>query len=71
MAYCPLAQGGELRRGLFESVAVKQIAEKHAATIPQILLAFVIRSGDIIAIPRASRADHAIANAKASGDLSR
>ena len=66
MAYCPLAQGGELRRGLFESVAVKQIAEKHSATIPQILLAFVIRSGDIIAIPRASRADHAIANAKAS-----
>ena len=66
MAYCPLAQGGELRKGLFESAAVKQVAEKHAAIIPQILLAFVIRSGDIIAIPRASRADHAIANAKAS-----
>lgn len=66
MAYCPLAQGGELRRGLFESAAVKQVAQKHSATIPQILLSFVIRSGDIIAIPRASQADHAIANAKAA-----
>lgn len=66
MAYCPLAQGGDLRRGLFENAAVKQVAQKHQATIPQILLSFVIRDGDITAIPRASQADHARANAAAA-----
>lgn len=67
MAYCPLAQGGDLRRGLFDSPAVKKVAQKHNASVSQILLAFVIHDGDIIAIPRASQADHARANAAAAG----
>lgn len=46
MAYCPLAQGGDLRRGLFENDTVKKIAEKHRATVPQVLLSFVIHDGD-------------------------
>lgn len=66
MAYCPLAQGGDLKRGLFENESVKKVAEKHHATISQVLLAFVIHAGDIIAIPRASQASHARDNAAAA-----
>ena len=66
MAYCPLAQGGDLRQGLFESAAVRQVAEKHHASPGQVLLAFVIREGDITAIPRAARAAHARDNAAAA-----
>ena len=65
MAYCPLAQGGALRHGLYESSVLKEIANNHHATISQVLLAFAIRNGDVIAIPRSTRKVHALENAKA------
>ncbi|MDO4267134.1 MAG: aldo/keto reductase [Eubacteriales bacterium] len=65
MAYCPLAQGGDLRRGLYESPVLKRIAAAHGATISQVLLAFVIRDGSTIAIPRSSRKEHTLDNAGA------
>lgn len=65
MAYCPLAQGGDLKRGLYEHPVLKQIAANHQATVTQILLAFVLRDGDVIAIPRTGKADHALENAAA------
>ena len=65
MAYCPLAQGGALRHGLYESPVLKEIANNHHATISQVLLAFTIRNGDVIAIPRSARKVHTLENAQA------
>lgn len=66
MAYCPLAQAGNLRRGLYENQVLKQIAKNHGATVSQVLLAFVVRDGNIIAIPRTGRQEHTMENAKAA-----
>ena len=65
MAYCPLAQGGSLRRGLFRSRALNDIAARRGATVAQILLAWAVRGGDTIAIPRSSSPEHTAENAGA------
>lgn len=65
MAYCPLAQAGTLRDGLFGSKAVKEIAEKHGCSVTQVLLAWDIRDGNTIAIPKAGRKEHTLLNAGA------
>lgn len=65
MAYCPLAVGGKLKDGLYNNPVLKVIAEKYRATVPQIMLAFVIRDENIIAIPRTSSIEHALDNAEA------
>jgi len=67
MAYCPIAQAGELQSGLVESAAVQDVAEKHGASITQVLLAFVLRGGDVIAIPKSSSVAHTTENAAADG----
>lgn len=69
MAYCPLAQAGSLRRGLVESDAVAEVAEKHGVKPLQVLLAWSIRNGSTIAIPKASREEHVRENAAAGGLL--
>lgn len=65
MAYCPLAQGGTLRCGLFRSRALNDIAARRGATVAQILLAWAVRGGDTIAIPRSSSPEHTAENAAA------
>ncbi len=65
MAYCPLAQGGTLRRGLMSNSVVKQIAQDHQATPAQVLLNFVLQKENVIAIPKAASPQHVIENAKA------
>lgn len=65
MAYCPLAQGGSLRLGLTENKTVERIAQEHGVQPLQILLAWCIRSGDVIAVPKASTCDHVLQNAAA------
>ncbi len=67
MAYCPLAQGGDLRRGLYENAVLKKIADARHATVSQVLLAFVLRDGSTIAIPRSGRKEHTLDNAGAGG----
>ena len=69
MAYCPLAQGGALRRGLLTDPAVLAVAEKHRATPIQVLLAWCIRDGNTIAIPRTGHPDHTLENAGANALL--
>lgn len=66
MAYCPLAQAGDLKRGLYGNPVLNRIAKNHGATVSQVLLAFVIREGDVIAIPRTGKAEHAVENASGS-----
>lgn len=65
MAYCPLAQGGDLKKGLYRNETLRAIAQAHQATVSQILLAFVLRDGSTIAIPRSSKAAHTLENAGA------
>ncbi|MCR5293625.1 MAG: aldo/keto reductase [Lachnospiraceae bacterium] len=65
MAYCPLAQAGSLRDGLFASKALEEIAKKHGCSLTQVLLAWDIRDGNTIAIPKAGRKEHSLLNAGA------
>ena len=65
MAYCPLAQAGTLRRGLFENETVAAVAQKHGCDVTQVLLAWCIRDGTTIVIPRSSRKEHTLLNAGA------
>ena len=65
MAYCPLAQAGTLRRGLFENEIVAAVAQKHGCDVTQVLLAWCIRDGSTIAIPRSSKKEHTLLNSGA------
>lgn len=66
MAYCPLAQGGGLSRGLYGNAVLNKIAAAHGATVSQVLLAFAARDGSTIAIPRSSSKSHTLENAGAA-----
>lgn len=65
MAYCPLAQGGSLRRGLMSHPAVEAAARAHGVTPAQVLLNFVLQRDNVIAIPKASSLEHVEENAAA------
>ncbi|MBR3035821.1 MAG: aldo/keto reductase [Lachnospiraceae bacterium] len=65
MSYCPLAMGSRLSRGLLNNPVLRKIAEAHDATVAQIILAWNIRNGQTIAIPKSVREKRVIENAKA------
>ena len=67
MSYCPLAQAGTLREGILNNPVLKEIAKKYNATVEQVMLAWNIRDGHTIAIPRSGRAEHTLLNAQAEG----
>lgn len=62
MAYCPIAQGGEVLR----HPALQQVAQRHRITAAQACLAWVLRQPGMIAIPKASSSAHIIENAAAA-----
>ena len=62
MAYCPIAQGGEL----LTSPTLKHIAIRHEVTPAQVALAWVLRQQGIIAIPKAVKLEHVRQNAQAA-----
>ncbi|MDK2962698.1 MAG: hypothetical protein PWQ29_92 [Verrucomicrobiota bacterium] len=66
MAYSPLAQGGTLRKRFLSHDALRQVAEAHQADRFQIMLAWCLRSGRVIAIPKASSVGHVKSNAHAA-----
>lgn len=66
MAYCPLAQGGDLKRNLYTNPVLKRIASVHSCTAAQLLLAWAIRDGSTIAIPRSGSKAHVLENGAAS-----
>lgn len=66
MAYCPLAQAGQLRRGLLNHPSVAETARDHGATPSQVLLAFLLSRPGVVPIPRTSRASHTEENAGAA-----
>lgn len=65
MAYCPLAQGGRLRKELLEHSVIREIAKDREVSPSQIALSWVIRDGDIMAIPKAVQLNHVAENAAA------
>ena len=65
LAYCPLAQGGGLRRGLLASPAVRAAAQAHGASACQVLLAFLLAQPGVTPIPRSSAEKHTLENAAA------
>ena len=66
MAYCPLAQAGSLRSGMLRNPVLKQIAENHDTDPFGIMLAFVLRNGNVFAVPKAGTVEHVKANRKAA-----
>ncbi|RKD22645.1 hypothetical protein BEP19_10320 [Ammoniphilus oxalaticus] len=66
MAYCPLAQGGSLSRKLLNDATISEIAKQHGVRPLQIILAWAIRSDQVIAIPKASQEQHVRENAAAA-----
>ena len=65
MSYCPLAMGSRLSRGLLNNAVLKKIAQAHGATTAQIILAWNVRNGKTIAIPKSVRPQRILENAKA------
>lgn len=65
MAYCPMAQGGTLRRGIFESPVVVKICKERGITPSQLLLNFVLQDEGVFAIPKAGTPAHVEENIKA------
>ncbi|WP_411348752.1 aldo/keto reductase [Paenibacillus sp. WLX2291] len=66
MAYSPLAQAGSLRRELMNHPVVQQVADEVHAQPFQVMLSWCIRSGHVLAIPKASSAAHVEDNAAAA-----
>lgn len=66
MAYCPLAQGGTLRRmhpDILNDSTLLRMSEKYHITVMQLLLAFTLRQENVCAIPKAGKPEHVEANA--------
>ena len=66
IAYCPLMQGGSLRRSVADSPVVRDIAGRHGITPMQVLLAFVLQQEQVIAIPRSGNPAHVRENLAAA-----
>jgi diketogulonate reductase-like aldo/keto reductase len=62
MAYSPLGQGGRLLR----SSALRAVGRRHDASPAQVALAWCLRDGNTIAIPKASDTAHLRENAAAA-----
>lgn len=68
IAYSPVAQGDAWGQHLTTNPVVRQLAEKYQVSIYQILLAWVIRHDQVLAIPQTSSVAHMRQNL-AAGDL--
>lgn len=65
IAYSPLGRGPKMGTAMMDNPAVLQVAENHAATAYQVLLAWVMQQPDVLAIPKSSSAAHVLSNIKA------
>jgi len=66
MAYCPLAQGGAGARDLLGNAALRALARERGVAPAQAALAWCVRDGDVVAIPKAVDPDHVRQNAAAA-----
>ena len=58
IAYSPVAQGDSLGNDLTADPLLNEIAAAHHVSVFQLLLAWVIRNGETLAIPQSSSAEH-------------
>lgn len=68
MAYSPIEQGRLLSRGPSrgpKTDVLAQIAARHDTTAAQVALAWCLRDGNVLAIPKSARAEHVRENAAA------
>lgn len=65
-AYCPLAQSGRLRSGLFTNPAVVKTALDRGVSESAVLLAFLLSKKNVAVIPKASDLEHVRQNAQAA-----
>ena len=65
MAYSPIAQGDSLGDDFLENPLLQKIAQAHGASLWQILLAWTIRSGQVLAIPQSGQLAHVKENLEA------
>jgi len=65
MAYCPLAQAGKLRHDVLDNPVMQKIAAVRGVSSSQIALAWVTRTRNVIAIPKAVQPQHVKENAAA------
>jgi diketogulonate reductase-like aldo/keto reductase len=61
MAYSPVGQGGRMLR----HAALAEVAARHGATPAQIAIAWTLRGGGVVSIPKAADPAHVRANAAA------
>ncbi len=66
MAYAPLSRGDQLGAKLTAQQVLIEISQKYNADVFQILLAWCIRNGQTIAIPRSGKSQHVLNNVKAA-----
>ncbi len=59
MAYAPVDEGR-----LLDNAVLKRVASRHSATPAQIAVAWLLKQGDIIVIPKASRVEHVRENSQ-------
>lgn len=65
VAYTPFGRKRMPARGTERGDTLHAIADKHKATVAQIILAFVVRDKNVFTIPKASSEQHVIENAAA------
>lgn len=58
MAYCPMAHNQSMRKDLVENKLIKAISQKYDITPEQLLLYFVLKQENVVAIPKAGIFDH-------------
>ena len=58
IAYCPVAQAGDLKRQLFTNKVLNDIAKKHNVSVIQILLRFVLNCDIVAPIPKSANPKH-------------
>lgn len=65
MAYAPLAEGSDVKEKVFNDETLNRIAESYNASPAQILLAWTVRDGNVVAIPKAGQKAHVEENGAA------
>lgn len=66
MAYAPIARGDNMGHDFSDNNVLLELAAKYNCSVFQILLAWVIRNGNTIAIPRTGKSSHMISNVEAA-----
>lgn len=65
MAYTPLGHGDTLKANFIKNPILLELAANYKCSVFQLLLAWCIRSGEVLAIPKSGNPEHVKANVKA------